>query len=41
MLEMNKERIGRCDFEGGKGGALGHVGKSNVAGATYGLRIEP
>ena len=25
---------------GGEGGAPGHMGKSNMAGATYGPRVE-
>ena len=40
LLEGNQEGICRRYLEGWGGGALGHVGKSNVAGNTDGYRIE-
>ena len=42
FLECNQEGIGKRGFKGGRGGGGGwsHVGNSNVAGNTYGSRVE-
>ena len=40
LIEGNQEGIRRSDLEGDRLGIRCHVGKINVAGTTYGSRIE-